>query len=239
MSLATIVAIACVGAGVGFLGGLFGKGGSAIATPLLALVGIPPIVALASPLPATIPSTLSALYAYWREELVDWRVFRWCLAVGVPATAIGAYATRWIGGEALVIATEVILTALGVRFALRPGDPHEAFGPPPALRTRLALVAGLLANSGGFLLAPLFVVVLRLSLKESFATSLAVAAVMAVPGTLVHAALGHIDWAVVGIFAVTSIPLSFLGARVAIRSHPVVLERVYGVGLALLGATLL
>ena len=99
--------------------------------------------------------------------------------------------------------------------------------------------AVLLANSGGFLLAPLFVVVLRLSLKESFATSLAVAAVMAVPGTLVHAALGHIDWAVVGIFAVTSIPLSFLGARVAIRSHPVVLERVYGVGLAILGATLL
>jgi uncharacterized membrane protein YfcA len=103
----------------------------------------------------------------------------------------------------------------------------------------VGLVSGLLANSGGFLLAPLFVVVLRLSLKESFATSLAVAAVMAVPGTLVHAALGHIDWTIVGIFAVTSIPLSFLGARVAIRSHPVVLERVYGVGLAVLGATLL
>jgi uncharacterized membrane protein YfcA len=246
MNLATIVGIAAIGAGVGFLGGLFGKGGSAIATPLLALIGIPPIVALASPLPATIPSTLSALYAYWREELVDWRVFRWCLAVGVPATAIGAYATRWIGGEPLVVATEVILTALGVRFALRPGDPHEGFGPPPGLRTRLALVAGtvglvsgLLANSGGFLLAPLFVVVLRLTLKESFATSLAVAAVTAVPGTAVHAALGHIDWSVVGIFALTSIPLSFLGAQVAVRAHPVVLERLYGIGLALLGTTLL
>jgi len=166
--------------------------------------------------------------------------------VGVPATAIGAYATRWIGGESLVLATEVVLTVLGVRFALRPGDPHEVVGPPRALRTRLALVAGtvglvsgLLANSGGFLLAPLFVVVLRLTLKQSFATSLAVAAVTAIPGTVVHAALGHIDWRVVGIFATTSIPLSFLGARVAIRSHPVVLERVYGVGLALLGTSLL
>src|SRR6478735_8361085 len=108
MSLATVVAIALIGAGVGFLGGLFGKGGAAIATPLLALVGIPPIVALASPL---------------------------------PATAIGAYATRWIGGEPLVVATEVILTALGLRFALHPGDPHEVFGPPAGLRTRLALVA--------------------------------------------------------------------------------------------------
>ena len=164
----------------------------------------------------------------------------------MPATVIGAYATRWIGGEALVTATEVVLTALGVRFALRPGDPHEVAGPPTAMRTRLAVVAasvgllsGLLANGGGFLLAPLFLVVLRLTLKESFATSLAVAAVMAVPGTIVHAALGHIDWSVVAVFATTSIPLSFLGARVALRTHPVRLERIYGIGLAVLGATLL
>ena len=241
-----IVGIALIGAGVGFLGGLFGKGGSAIATPLLALIGIPPIVALASPLPATIPGTLAASYAYWQARLIDWRVFRWSLIIGVPATVLGAYATRWIGGEALVTATEVVLTALGVRFALRPGDPHEVAGPPGAMRTRLAVVAasvgllsGLLANGGGFLLAPLFLVVLRLTLKESFATSLAVAAVMAIPGTIVHAALGHIDWPVVAIFATTSIPLSFLGARVALRTHPVRLERIYGVGLALLGGTLL
>ena len=62
MSTETLIAVALIGAFVGFLGGLFGKGGSAIATPLLALVGIPPIVALASPLPATIPSTLAASY---------------------------------------------------------------------------------------------------------------------------------------------------------------------------------
>ena len=241
-----VVGVALIGAGVGFLGGLFGKGGSAIATPLLALIGIPPIVALASPLPATIPGTLAASYAYWQARLIDWHVVRWSLLIGVPATALGAYATRWIGGATLVTATEVVLTALGVRFALRPGDPHEVAGPPAAMRTRLAVVAasvgllsGLLANGGGFLLAPLFLVVLRLTLKESFATSLAVAAVMAVPGTIVHAALGHIDWAVVAVFATTSIPLSFLGARVALRTHPVRLERIYGIGLAVLGGTLL
>ena len=44
-------------AGVGFLSGAFGKGGSAIATPLLHLLGVPAMVAIASPLPATIPSS--------------------------------------------------------------------------------------------------------------------------------------------------------------------------------------
>jgi uncharacterized protein len=246
VSVETMVAVALVGAFVGFLGGVFGKGGSAIATPLLALVGIPPIVALASPLPATVPSTLAASYAYWRERLIDWEVFRWCVAIGIPATAMGAYATRWIGGGPLVFATEVMVTGLGVRFFLWPGDPHEIAVTPPGYRSRMVAVAavvgvlsGLLANSGGFLLAPLFVVVLRLSLKQSFATSLAIAAVLAIPGTVVHAALGHIDWELVAVFASASIPLSYVGARVALRSNPVRLEQAYGAGLALLGATLL
>ena len=241
-----MLAVACIGAFVGFLGGMFGKGGSAIATPLLALVGIPPVVALASPLPATIPSTLAASYAYWRERLIDWRVFSWSVVVGIPATIAGAYATRWIAGDVLLTATEVVITGLGIRFLLRPGDPHEIAVKPAAFRTRLVVVAaavgvlsGLLANGGGFLLAPLFIVVLRLSLKQSFATSLAVAAVLAIPGTIVHAALGHIDWELVAVFGATSIPLSYVGARVALRTNPVHLERAYGAGLALLGATLL
>ncbi len=246
MSLETILAVAVIGAFVGFLGGVFGKGGSAIATPLLAMVGIPPIMALASPLPATVPATLAASYVYWRQRLVDWEVFRWCLLIGIPATALGAYATRWIGGDALVTATEVVVTGLGLRFLLRPGDPHEIAAEPTDYRMRMMVVAagvgllsGLLANAGGFLLAPLFVVVLRLSIKQSFATSLAVAAVLAIPGTIVHAALGHIDWEVVAVFGATSIPLSYVGARTALRTNPIHLERAYGAGLALLGASLL
>src|SRR5205823_7485121 len=64
-----------------------------------------------------------------------------------------------------------------------------------------------------------------------FRSSLAVAAVLAVPGTIIHAALGHIDWSVVAVFAATSIPLSRLGARVAIRTDSHRLQRTYGVAL--------
>ena len=54
-----------------------------------------------------------------------------------------------------------------------------------------------------------------------------------------HAALGHIDWAVTAAFAATSVPLASLGARTALRMDPVRLERVFGGGLLLLGAGLL
>jgi uncharacterized membrane protein YfcA len=239
----TLLAAAGIGLVIGFLGGMFGKGGSAIATPLLAAVGVPAIVAVAAPLPATIPSTLAASSVYWKARLIDWRVVRWSLAFGIPATVAGAIATRWIGGSILVTITDVILVALGLRFLLaRPKDDTDDIEPPrdsaillATVATVVGVISGLLANSGGFLLAPLYVAVLRLPIKAAFASSLAVAAALAVPGTIVHAALGHLDWTLVAVFAATSVPLSFLGARVALRTDPARLERLYGAAISLLG----
>ena len=236
------IEVALIGLGVGFLSGLFGKGGSAVATPMLAAIGVPPVVALAAPLPAAVPSMLAALRAYWSGRFIDRRVIGWSLAFGIPATAIGAIATRWVGGSRLILATDVLLATLGVRFLLHRRRSAENVRPPQWYRARLALIAiavglvsGLLANSGGFLLAPLYLSALRLPIKKAFASSLAVAAVLALPGTVVHAALGHIDWRIVLVFATTSVPLSYAGARVALRSAPERLERVYGGALALLG----
>lgn len=239
-------AIAAIGLAVGFLAGLFGKGGSAIATPLLHLVGVPAIVAVAAPLPATIPSTLAAGSAYWKSRLVDREVLLWSLAVGLPATAAGAYLTRWITGGTLVAVTDAVIAVLGLRFLLAPGEGREITYRPARFRLRLAAVAavvgvssGLLANSGGFLLAPLYLAVLHVPIKTAFASSLAVAAALAVPGTAVHWALGHIDWTVVAVFGAASVPLSFLGGRVAVRAEGKTLERVYGATLTLLGVGLI
>lgn len=243
----TLLGVAVIGVGVGLLGGMFGKGGSAIATPLLHAVGIPAIVAVASPLPATIPSTLAAAWAYWRAGMVDWRVVRWSIGVGVPTTIAGAVATRWVDGELLVDVTDVVLVGLGVRLALsaRKRPTHRGDAPRDDVPTLVGVgavvggLSGLLANSGGFLLAPLFVTVLRRPIKVAFASSLVVASVLAGPGTVVHAALGHVDWTIVAVFGSTSVPLSFLGARIALRTDPVRLERIYGIGLAVLGTILL
>jgi uncharacterized protein len=242
VDLGTIAAVVAIGAVVGFLGGLFGKGGSAIATPLLNLIGFSAIVAVASPLPSTIPATLVAAYPYWREDLVDREVVGWSILVGVPATIAGAYASRFTGGGSLVVVTEVVIALLGLRLLVHPGDPHEVATRPSHMRARLVLVAavvgvvsGLLANGGGFLLAPLFVLVLHLPIKRAFGSSLVIAAALAVPGTIVHAALGHIDWAVVLAFGCAAIPLSALGARVALRTESMHLERLFGAALLLLG----
>lgn len=243
----TLILAAVIGVVVGFLGGLLGKGGSAIATPMLHAVGVPAIVAIAAPLPAAIPSTLAAGYAYSRQHLVDWRVVRSSALFGVPATIIGAGVTRWIGGGVLVAATDLLLIALGGRLvwsrrrartapAHAPRDSRRAIA---AVAIAVGLVSGVLANSGGFLLAPLYLTVLRLPIKTALASSLAVASLLAVPGTIVHAYLGHIDWALVAVFGAASVPLSFLGARIAIRIDAGRLEGIYGFALVAFGTIFL
>jgi uncharacterized protein len=244
----SLLVVAAIGLGVGFLSGLLGKGGSAIASPLLHLAGVPALVALAAPLPATIPSTMAAGSAYARRGFVDWRTVRWTVAIGVPATIVGAIATRWIDGSSLIAATDVVLIALGVRLALRRHTPEAPAAVDMAAITtsRIVLVAvvvglasGLLANSGGFLLAPLYLAVLHRPIKAALATSLAAASMLAIPGAVVHTALGHVDWRIVGVLAVTSVPLSFLGARVGLRTDAQRLERGYGLALATLGTVFL
>jgi uncharacterized membrane protein YfcA len=243
--MASPISITAIGAFVGLLGGLFGKGGSAVATPLLHLAGVPALVAVASPLPATIPGTAVAAVTYGRQGMIDRRVLAWTIGCGIPATVAGALLTPWVGGHTLIIATDTIVATLGLKFLLRPTGNSRARTAEPS-RLLLAVVAvmvgllsGLLANSGGFLLAPLFVAVLGLPIKRALATSLAAACVLAVPGTIVHAALGHIDWGVVLRFGLASVPLSALGARLALRSDPGRLERGYGAMLTTIGLALL
>jgi len=243
-----------VGVVVGFLGGLFGKGGSAIATPLLSLIGIPGFVAVASPLPATLPGTLVASAEYRHANLLDWRIVLWSIGVGVPATVLGSLLTALTGARPLLFATGVLVLIFGLSFLLpsKDGAISKATGaevlkqPHPYSRVGLILVAtgaglisGLLANSGGFLLAPSYVQFLRQPIKRAFACSLAVSAALSVPGTIVHAWLGHISWPVAGFVALGSVPASYFGARLAIRTRTSRLQRWYGIALTALGVLFL
>ncbi len=235
-----------VGMVTGLASGLFGKGGSAMATTMLQLSGVPAMFAVASPLPAAIPSTMAASLAYWRSRLLVGPVLVATLAAGVPATLLGAWSSHWLGGKALLLLSNALVAGLGAAtLAQAHHEPSEADA-PLAQRTLLwrslvvgagvGYLSGLLANSGGVLLAPLFVRVLRLPLKAAFATSLLASTALALPGTAVHVHLGHVSWPVVALFAAGSIPLAYVGARLAIGMRVAVLEPLFGVALLVMGA---
>lgn len=214
-------AVTAAGLVVGSLFGLFGVGGSSFATPALAALGVPGLVAVASPLPATIPAAIAGMVAYVRRGQVHWPIARWSIIGGVPATVAGALCSRLVGGRTLLIASGVVLGAVGVRILLPQAQSRALLldrrrpGVVIPAAAGIGLFTGLLANGGGFLLVPLFVVVLGLTMPESAGTSLVVIAVLSVPTLVTHLALGHIDWTVALAFALGSIPGASIGSRVA------------------------
>lgn len=234
--MAALPLVALGGAVVGVLFGLFGVGGSSFATPILALLGVPPLLAVASPLPSTLASAFAGLRGYAKQKHVDWRVARLSIAGGLPGTVVGSLLSRVVGGHVLLIISGLILVIVGVR-VLRPlsdeasdkadrrrGNPWIVLGGAAAV----GLFTGLLANGGGFLLVPMFLLVLGLTMPVSAGTSLAVIAVLSIPTLITHASLGQIDWPVALAFAAGSIPASYLGSQLAPRINADRLKKAFG-----------
>ena len=81
----------------------------------------------------------------------------------------------------------------------------------------VGLFTGLLANGGGFLLVPLYLLVFGLGMRAAVGTSLLVIAALSIPTLATHWALGHIHWAVAIAFAVGLLPGSVAGGHLAHR----------------------
>lgn len=221
----TLVQYVLAGLGVGVVFGIFGAGGSAFATPVLAMLGVTGLAAVASPLPAMVPAAFVSARKYVQAGLLDRRVAKFAVMGGVPGTLIGALASRLVGGDRLLILSGVLLLIIGVRMLMP--DPKGSSAVRASRRENariviassfgVGLLTGLLANGGGFLLVPLFVLVLGLSSIEAAGTSMVVVGILTIPTLTTHWALGNIDWTVAGGFAAGLIPASLVGAKLAQR----------------------
>lgn len=243
-----IILVLIIGIVIGFLSGLLGKGGSALTTPALQVfAGVSPFLALASPLPVSLTNAFSGSVAYYKERLLNKQVIWLTIIAGFPATVIGSYMSKFVGGRILMILTAIFVCGLGISFivpmfikipSLSTNSAHQEGTPVWKILTiaiSVGLLSGLLANSGGVLFAPLFIRWLKLPTKEAMATSLVVAGGLAIPGTLVHWWLGHIDWWIVLILCIGSIPSAYIGAKVAIKMKNQTLELIFGFMLILFG----
>ena len=96
-------------------------------------------------------------------------------------------------------------------------------------------LSGLLGVGGGILLLPGFIYILRLPIKKAFGTSLAVISILAIPGTIIHALLGHISGWLFLYLTIGVIPGAYMGARVSIRTSERVLFALFGALIAIFG----
>lgn len=224
--------IAVVGLGIGVLYGLFGVG-SAFATPALALIGVAGMGAVVGPLPAMLPGSATGAWTYARQHRVDWWVARRTLVGALPAAIAGAALSPHIGSTPLIVASGFVLLGVGLR-VLQPteiqstGWAHDHTALLIGAATIVGFASGLLANGGGFLLVPLFLIAVGLDLGVATGTSLVVATALTVPTLATHLVIGDMNWPVAACFMVGMVPGSHVGAVLSNRLDSARLRTAFG-----------
>lgn len=230
---------ALVGAAIGFvsgvLSGLFGVGGGIVMTPgVQVLLGAPPIVALATPLPAIVPTALTGAVQYRRADEIDLRAAGWMILGGLPASAVGAQLAEIVETHLLLVITAGLLAWQAARLLRGAGHHAEgtAVGGSAATFVGIGLaagfVSGLLGIGGGIVIVPLMAGVIGMPLKRALGTSLAAIVVLVIPGTIVHALNDNIDWAIFAALTVGAVPGARLGAFLALGTKERTLRVLVG-----------
>ena len=183
-----------------FLSGLVGVGGAVVMIPLLYYV--PPLLG-AGELPIKVVAGLSMTQVLAAAVVGTWShgrhalVHRGLALTGGPAMAVGsllgAVFSAQVSGRALLVTFALMATiALPLMF-VAPADPPAGDDRAPVTFNRRAVdrplgsigfVSGLVGAGGAFLLVPVLVGVLRVPMRLSIGTSLAMVGISAVTGFL-------------------------------------------------------
>jgi uncharacterized protein len=233
-----------VGFATGLLSGMFGIGGAVVSTPAIRALGATALQAIGSTLPSILPSSISGSFRYNRENFILWRVVALTAVLGVPASVAGSRLSDAVpgNGHALMILTALLVAYTAYRTAfptvrtleragLRPNDEWWRLA---VIGVAAGALSGLLGIGGGILMVPAFSAWVGLPLKETIATSLACVGIFAIPGTLTHWYLGHIDWTFAAALAVGVIPGAQVGARFTINADDRLLRISVGTALGVI-----
>jgi uncharacterized membrane protein YfcA len=207
----------------GVLSGLFGVGGGVVTTPAVnVLLGGTAIQAVATPLPVILPTSLVGARAYARAGEVSFRAARWGALPGIVGAVAGALLTQLVNAHLLLVVTAVLLAWTASRVMRARRSPTSwRLGATPGWKYAVigfgaGFVSGLLGVGGGIVMVPAFAVLIGMPLKRALGTSLVVIAVLVIPGTVVHAVLGHIDWSIFLVLVLGVMPGAWLGSKFAI-----------------------
>jgi uncharacterized membrane protein YfcA len=255
MTPADIGLAVAIGLVSGFLSGQFGIGGGVVTTPAIRLLlERPALIAVGTPLPVILPTAIAGAIAYHRRGLVDMRSGLIVGLCGVPASIIGALATRLVGGPTVMIVTAAVICYMAVDMLLlvrrdratrpdtlpvvRPREGvHGALG-FVLLGACTGLYSGFLGLGGGFVVVPVLVRWFGFDIKRAIGTSLVVVTVLSVPGSIAHIALGNVDLGLAGLLALGVVPGALLGAKVTAVSAETSVKTAFAVLLLAVGVML-
>jgi uncharacterized membrane protein YfcA len=247
MSAFMIVSALVSGAVVGALLGLFGGGGSVLATPLLLyVVGIhDPHVAIGTSAAAVAVNAAINLLGHGRGGRVKWPCATVFAGAGLLGSFLGSSLAKAVDGQKLLLFFAAAMAAIALSMLRRPksiGDPDVHI--TLALMLKLAplgvltgLAAGFFGIGGGFLIVPGLMAATGMTLANAAASSLLSVSVFGAATSLNYAASGQVNWPIALLFILGGLGGGALGVRSAgmLVGHVTLARRLFA-GLVLLVA---
>ncbi len=229
-----------------FVSGLVGAGGVIIMIPLLyyappalgvGALGIREVTGIS--MAQAFVATISAVIVHGRFGTVHRQLALVAGGAMAAGSLSGAVASRYLDGWMLLLIFALVATlALPLMFIPVAALAREAVAAEVSVNGPMAglvggsvgVIAGLVGASGGFLLVPLFIVLLRVPVRVTIGSSLAVTAMASVAGFAGKLATAQVPlWP--SVFVVSG---AILGAQVGARVSRRVNTRVLRILLALL-----
>lgn len=256
------ILVILAGTATGIVLGLFGSGGSIIATPaLLYLLDVAPKSAIAMSLGIVAVTATIAALDNWKRGNVDVSVAAVFGLFGVAGTYAGARL-----GVVTPVVIQLVVFALVMyaaawrmlkpaRLAVPASGNASMSGNAAALpctglfspcMAHMALhgigvgvLTGFVGVGGGFLIVPALVLLSRIPMKIAVGTSLAIVAAKSYAGFAGYMGAVPIDWALMGWFTAVTVAASFAGTRIAHRFSQDALKRGFAVFLLFVASYIL
>ncbi len=243
----------------GVFSGAFGIGGGIVTTPAIRLIlGAPALVAVGTPLPVILPSAITGAYRYLKSDSADLRAGIILGLAGSLTAVLGAWLTQFVGGRVVLLATAALVLYTAADMVLQTFRPPDVIqlaekpdgvangsgiapvklGPLVVVGAVTGLYAGFLGLGGGFILVPMLTRWVGFGIKRAIGTSLIAIAILAVPGTITHALLGHVDWRIAAILTLGVVPGAWLGARLSLGAKDRSIRLGFAAMLIVVGAWL-
>jgi hypothetical protein len=225
-----IVAIA-LGLVIGALVGLLGGGGSILAVPALVYIAGQDLPqAVATSLLVVGITALVALLPRLGKGQIAWRIAVLFGAAGVATAFAGAAVNRLLPPEVVLGLFAALMIGAGVRMLSERPTTGAACATdggrvnwrrclPRTLAGGLVVgfLTGLLGVGGGFLIIPVLVVVLGLSMEVAVGTSLLTVAVNSAAGFAAHAGETSLDVPITVAFTAAGVVTALAAGRLATR----------------------
>lgn len=246
----TIVIFLIAGLAAGIFTGLAGVSAAAIIAPMLiTFLGMDAYDAIGIALASDVLASATAAFLYAKNGHIDIKRGLIMTTSVLVFTYVGSYAATFVANEAMSGISLVMTTYLGLRFIIRPVTKQKEGGVDNRKRmiflsvmcgTVIGFICGFFGAGGGMMMLFVLTSILGYDLKTAVGTSVMIMSMTAFTGAVSHMALGGVPNLAGLVICVLATLVGSWGMSIfALKRKPKTLNRLTGVGLTVLGVTML